>query len=582
MRFMRLLNNFKKLNKKFSKGYVIVAVLTAIIVLTFLGMGLLKIGYGARLNSIRMKKETQAMLAAEAGYEQAIFWMSKQDDILSGLGASPSGTINFDTSDCTYWIQFHNYIGARPIFRVVSQGRSGRYRRDVEVFVMQAIGGWDMGACRVPSSATESTSVVFASGEIIDMAVHINNFKDNPDNIDIHISGNPRFLQPVLMGESKGNKYPASIMALFEGGISFDQPDTKITDESVVQLKLDRFRNSTKPGFQFTPVAYADVKSSPPSAGNSDKRAVQLEFYVDSGVGKVRITNNCTVVGCRRAISWDYRIKSGTSAFEDYFIYAYHYRPSSPVPTLHNVEDTYVTQSFAGKESEPGGQIYVDGNVIIGSDTFTNMVVKGKITVVATGNIWVADNILVEGSRDASGAPADDNPNVLGLIAGGVVKIIDPGLSFYPESNSNSYPGPPSLTVSGVSGTGQHVYVPVANHAGGDSWNRVLPDPTIIEAAVTSGLGGWGAENVRRDSGGTSRGGRREFSGNQDGLILRGTIVEAYRGVVGLTGSNPDGYIKQYHLDRRLLQGALPGNIWFSGKFIPAPAGWHDARIIEQ
>ena len=70
----------------------------------------------------------------------------------------------------------------------------------------------------------------------------------------------------------------------------------------------------------------------------------------------------------------------------------------------------------------------------------------------------------------------------------------------------------------------------------------------VVEAAVTVGGGGWGAENVR--SGG------RKTTGNNDNLILRGTISECIRGIVGIIGSN--GYLKKYYLDKRLLEGILP------------------------
>lgn len=52
------------------------------------------------------------------------------------------------------------------------------------------------------------------------------------------------------------------------------------------------------------------------------------------------------------------------------------------------------------------------------------------------------------------------------------------------------------------------------------------------------------------------------------------------RGVVGVTGT--DGFLKSYHMDRRLLTGIVPGDIWMrGGKYVPAPAGWHDYRTGE-
>ena len=46
--------------------------------------------------------------------------------------------------------------------------------------------------------------------------------------------------------------------------------------------------------------------------------------------------------------------------------------------------------------------------------------------------------------------------------------------------------------------------------------------------------------------------------------------------IVGITGQ--DGYLKQYHMDRRLLTGIIPGDIALRGKFVPAPAGRPGSR----
>ena len=65
-----------------------------------------------------------------------------------------------------------------------------------------------------------------------------------------------------------------------------------------------------------------------------------------------------------------------------------------------------------------------------------------------------------------------------------------------------------------------------------------------------------------------------EDGGDQDKLILHGTITEAVRGVVGLIGG--DGYLKYYYFDERVLEGVLPGDTWLRGKYIPAPAACND------
>ena len=552
-------------------GSALFLVVISLFVLSALGVGMLTVGYGTRLKAIRLKNEVASMLAAEAGYEQAIFWMSQQQDMLSALQQAvpgTSGSLNFPDGDCDYKIGFFAFLGARPVYRVISSGHSGIFNRTVDVLVLQAMSGWDMGMCRVASGTTDTYPVNFADGEIIDLPLHINKLNDNPDERDIYIIGSPQFLQPTAMGEPRytaqeADKY-SGVINLFDGGIYFDQPDSKVTDEASVQTKIDRFRDSTKAQFRFTPAGTAPI--------TNPNSAVHLEFFVEDGVGKVRVTNNCTVRGFQQNNvnrTWDLRIKSGSggSKYETYDIYAYHLMPADADTTgersVQVIDDSYVTQSIGGVESEPGGQIYVDGNVIIGSGDSAlpeQDKIKGKITVVATGNIWVADSIVADGAHDAGGKPTMDNPNILGLVAQGVVKVVDPGMSDY------SYVDDTPVEPEGFE------YVPIGLDDGGLEHERHLPDPMVVEAALTVGSGGWGAENVARDS----YGGRKETTGNQDQLIVRGTITEALRGVVGVIGS--DGYLKSYYLDSRLLEGVLPGDMWLRGKYIPAPAGWRDYR----
>jgi len=578
-------NRLKQHNRK-KYGSVLAVAVVALMIMSTLGVGMLAIAYGVRHQAIRLKNETAAMLAAEAGYERAVFWMSQQQDMLTTLyNGSPdtAGTISFLGADCDYSIGFYSFINAHPVYRIVSNGHSGIFNRTVDTLVVQAISGWAMGKCRIPTGATSTSAVNYVDGEIIDMPLQINNLNDYPDSRDIYTIGSPLFLRPVAMGESKGDKYPTSIMDLFTGGIYFNQPDTRVVDEDTVQSKVDRFQDSTDPSYRFTPTAVTSGITNP-------LPAVQLEFFVDANnIGKVRITNDCTVRGFKQPYdnrTYDFKITPGGdgASYQRYDIYSYHIRPSEDNRIIRQVDQTYVTQSFGGIESAPGGQIFVNGNVIIGSGDDSDLpgtknTVKDKITVVATGNIWIANSITVEGSHETDGKPSADNTNVLGLISQSVVKVVDPGMSRYAvtgtnsnpnaTTGSNNYPGPPTSVPAGT------VYVPIGNHQSGSAniYDRLLPNQTVIEAAVTVGGGGWGAENIVRGS----YGGRREFvSGTQDNLVLRGAITEACRGVVGITGS--DGYLKYYYLDSRLLEGVLPGDFWLQGKFIPTPAGWHDYR----
>lgn len=558
-----------------SRGATLALVVIAVTILTTLGVGLLAVGYGARREAICEKAEVAAMLAAEAGYEKAIFWMGQQQDMLSALQLGSPGTtgsLTFPDSSCNYAISLYTFVGARPVFRVVSDGQSGIFNRRVDVLTVQMISGWDMGGCRIPISSTTTDEVSFVNGETLDMPIHINKADDSPDARDIFISGSPNFLQPVAMGESRytagGTDKYSGVMSLFDGGIYFNQPASRVTDESSVQSKVNRFRDSTMAAYRFTPAASA-------TAVTSRQAATQLEFFVEGGVGKVRITNNCTVRGFSQSYdsrTYDFKIVpgSGGTRFTRYNIYSYHVAPNNADSTGQRITipltNTYVTQSFGGTTSEPGGQIYVNGNVVIGGNDAAHgndQVVKGKVTVVATGNIWIADSVLMDGSHDADDKPTMDNPNVLGLLAQGVIKVVDPGMS--------DVDGKVNLSGFTYIPVGQPDY-PSAGSNTNNYYQRHLPDPMIVEAAITVGGGGWGAENVKRGS----YGGRKEYSGTQDYLEVHGTICEANRGVVGLTGS--DGFLKSYHMDRRLLTGMVPGDIWMRGKYVPAPAGWHDYR----
>ncbi len=189
-----------KQNQK-DQGSVLALVVISLVILSTLGIGLLRVAYGVRRQAISLKNETVAMLAAEAGYEKAIFWMSQQQDMLSTLqnGADgTSGTINFQDGDCDYSVEFFTFAGSRPVYKVVSNGHSGVFNKTVSVLVLQAISGWDMGICRVPSGASGTYPVNFADGEIIDMPLHINKFDDSPDNKDIYIIGSPQFLRSEI------------------------------------------------------------------------------------------------------------------------------------------------------------------------------------------------------------------------------------------------------------------------------------------------------------------------------------------------------------------------------------------------
>ncbi len=568
------------------RGSALALALIMIVIMTIAGLAVLKVAEGSLIGAVRIKNEAGAGSAAEAAYEKAVFWMSQQVDMLDAMDTSGiSGSLAFAQSRADYNISFASFLGSRPVFKVEANGYSGIYQKTIDAYMVQAISGWEMGMCRVPSGPSSTSKVSFMTGEIIDVSLHINNLKDNPDARDIYISGSPSFLEHVSVSESRytpgGTDKYASVNSLFQEGVSFNQPASRIADRTSVATKVTRFRDSTASAYRFTPKANSGISGGIP--------AVQLEFYVgNDGQGYVRITEDCTVVGYQRSgvssNSWDYKIDpagNGTT-YTKYPVYGYHYIPGNAakryVRRIDNPSDSiYVTQSYGGVDGEPGAQIFVNGNVVIGSkgenaSSFSELnSVKGRISVVATGNIWVANELKVSGARSGDGMPVDENPNVVGLISQGVTKVVDPGMT------NNGLLSTPPTSKSG------DYYEPIGNKdrvKKSPIYGRELPGTMVVEAAVTVGGGGWGAENVYRSDASTDR---KNYNGSSsDNLIVRGSITEVTRGVVGcnISSTNKNGYSKMYYFDKRLMRGILPGNVWLKGKYVLIPGGWSESSSV--
>ncbi len=61
--------------------------------------------------------------------------MSRQPDMLTSLNDDDfdsSGNLVFANSECDYQILFHEFMGSRPVYRVLSKGLCGTFDRTVE------------------------------------------------------------------------------------------------------------------------------------------------------------------------------------------------------------------------------------------------------------------------------------------------------------------------------------------------------------------------------------------------------------------------------------------------------------------
>jgi hypothetical protein len=582
--------NVKRLKKH--RGSVLALAMILITILMLTGFAIIKVAEGRRVQAIRIKNQESAASAAEAAYEKAAFWMSQQVDMFSSLQSSQtSGTLNFTQSSADYKVTVASFLGSRAVFKVNANGYCGIYQKTIDAYLVQAVPGWEMGMSACPAGPTTVQPLSFVTGEVIDMPLHINDQKDDPDQRDIPISGSPDFRDRVSMGESRyksdGTDKYKSVINLFDEGISFGQPASRIYDSTVVAAKVEQFRTTTNATYCYTPSKIALPKDALGETGFytstvTDLPAVQLKFYVNgSGQGYVRIYNNCTVAGYTRggtsSNSWDYKIDpSGDgSTFIEYPIYGCHYSSSGTYTDVRidNPSDPiYVRQSYGGVQSEPGAQIYIDGNVVIGCSSEdaatlgTINTVKGCIAVVATGNIWIANELKVAGNHDAGGMPTLDNSNVVGLISEGVIKVVDSGMT----TNNLLYKS------ASYDATKVANYSPIGNKEGSTLYDRQTPYEMVVEAAMTVGGGGWGAENVYRSFSYTGR--ETYYNNTNDKLIVRGSITEAMRGIVG-NGTN--GYVKQYFYDERLIIGIVPGNIGLKGKYLLIPGGWEESASVK-
>ena len=628
----------KRRSKKRSmrKGSILAFVAIAVLILTLLGLGLLSVAYGTRLRAVMFQKKTIAKMAAEAGYENAIHWMNNQPDVLDamipglpkknrgrastrtrkvvterGTGSLPKGTFS-------YTIDFDHFMGHLPVFRIVSKGKYEQNEHAVEARVIQSIFGLDIGRCEVPDGPFISNfeNMFFEDNDVLDMPIHIsgNGSKAFDRSADIYIRGKPHFKQKVSVSESRymthgrgSDKYKRHL-SLFDSGLYFCQPqsnivkfDTKRRGNLAIKTKTERF-SGTIVGSRFNYSRTGGRRAPSPSGvvTNPKKGAVQIKFFIDGNTGKMELTNNITVA-CKNGGKYDYMIddpESIRNAHKGYNIYGYHYVNTPPEPESYKITDSYVSNEIktllspAPIKSDKGGQIFVDGDVIIGGETIddgrgTQIMIagkrydpkfKGKLTIVATGNIWIVNSIVYDGPMEKTpegfDVPAANNPNILGLFArDGVVKIVDPAQS---ASEPTDYTAN-GLKYSpiGFKNMGSKKDRPGRGGRSIPEYMRRLANPMVVHAAITAGGGAWGVENVagRQD---TVNIDPRNPPNMLDDLVVAGSITE----VLGdMTNKGITGYKKHYYFDKRLLGGILPGDLWLQSKFTPKPGGWSDYRL---
>ncbi|MBC8392817.1 MAG: hypothetical protein H8E17_09680 [Deltaproteobacteria bacterium] len=95
-----------------SQGFALTFSLILVIILMLIGFAVIKVAQGTAVQSILFQNESIAMSNAEAAYENAIYWMSGNPDLLLDMDISgTSGTITFPNSTADYKVEFYGFVG---------------------------------------------------------------------------------------------------------------------------------------------------------------------------------------------------------------------------------------------------------------------------------------------------------------------------------------------------------------------------------------------------------------------------------------------------------------------------------------
>jgi len=126
----------KKQPGKNKRGFVLPLVVTMLVLLSVVGLGLLRLGLSARVQAARNTAEMSARAAADAGFTKAIYEMNKNLNIkpwnFSNVAVTADRMLSSANADYTYTIE---EIESDSEYRITSTGRSGRAERTVSATV---------------------------------------------------------------------------------------------------------------------------------------------------------------------------------------------------------------------------------------------------------------------------------------------------------------------------------------------------------------------------------------------------------------------------------------------------------------
>lgn len=337
---LRRLGGLYRLRKTRREGAILGLVLVTMVILSFLGIGLIKLSLASAMEAGRTVSTIQSFWNAEAGVEQvkAIAQKKRRPANIITLGSSPSGflsgsnSVSGTTASGTFAVDVYDDPGwtnassnlKRYIIR--SRGRSPNGKEQTVTLRAQIKSFASYMHSSNYERASDGTLIYFLPGDRINGPVYVND--------RLNISGgaptNPVFLQSVSSATNSVNYINGANTNVFQSGLTLNAPKLDIsgqfTSDHISDLEVEANEPSglaLSGDYQLIFDAAGTVKYYPRSGGVTNTvylSALNGAIYVDGDVwvqgqvnGKVTvaaqdsiyISNSITYASAASPGPWD-------------------------------------------------------------------------------------------------------------------------------------------------------------------------------------------------------------------------------------------------------------------------------------
>jgi len=367
------------------KGIVLVAVLVFTLILTLLGFSVLSVANSEIALAQKDVDKTKAFYLAEAGLE--IFRAKLSSGEIRG---GQSGSIEGDLGEGNYRVDYYSDGNA------IATGMAGGQEKGIKVAVSFLAPPYECGIYAGGLSGEQWTLMLRGKGNPTSKSGGEVGGKDIV-NGNIFVDGNVALYQ-----ESSINPAPAPNTYELNGDVN-------------ATGNVNRYDSATVSG----EITQGAEPQDPPDlvgmnyAVNNTHNVAQI--FADAGASHTLPVGNPLRDIFEKNPS-DRGVECGSTAGDDYFL-----EPVS-VPGGGTYKEAR-TPLHLGNDRV----YYVDGDVWVHSQSTYGFKIDGKVTIVATGNIHISDNLLYADSSSMLGLVALGKYNDSGqLVSGGNVYFGDP------------------------------------------------------------------------------------------------------------------------------------------------------------